>query len=138
MDRMLFMSLGGQRFGLELKCLRELVAFEGLTQVPGVPRWFAGLAVVRSELVAVVDLALLLRNTPTDLEAVTKLVVLGTGQPEFACLAEAAEELGIIDERNLRAAPPSFRHCPFVRGATSDGLIVLDGSALLEDRRIYA
>ncbi len=138
MNQMLLMSLGGERFGLELKCLRELVAFEGLTRVPGVPRLFAGLVVLRSELLAVVDLALLLRNTPTDLQAVTKLVVLGTGQPEFAFLAEAAEELGMIDEQNLRAAPRSFQHCPFVRGATSDGLIVLDGSALLEDRRIYA
>src|SRR5215469_12530745 len=98
MTRMLLFSLEGKQFGLELDWVRELVAFEGLTQVPVVARWFAGLAVVRGELIAAVDLAPLWSGEATDQRAVTRLVILGSIRAEFALLAEKAEELRLIDD----------------------------------------
>jgi purine-binding chemotaxis protein CheW len=136
--QILLLSLAGERLGLEVNCVRELAVFEGLTRVPAVPRLFAGLIVVRGELVAAVDLALLWRERPTDLNTITRLAVLGAQRPEFALLAETAEELRIIDEQQLEPTPGRFHGCSFIRGTTGDGLIVLDGNALLEDKRIYA
>jgi purine-binding chemotaxis protein CheW len=130
--------VAGESYGIEVNCVREVAAFEGLTPLPTVPPLFAGLIVLRGELVAVVDLALLWRDTRTDLATVTRLVALGGRQTEFALLAGQVGELRVIDERTLEAAPRRFEHCPWVRGASSDGLIILDGAALLDDRRLYA
>lgn len=135
---MLLLSLAGENFGLEVSCVRELLAFEGLTRVPAVPRWFAGLIFLRSELVAVVDLTLLWREEPCNLKTVTRLVVLGGERAEFALLAETAQELRMIDEERLEPVPERFHGCSFARGATGDGTVVLAGEVLLEDKRIYA
>src|SRR5579875_2711310 len=77
MTQMLLLAAGGEEFPLDLNCVRELLAFEGVTPVPAVPGWFAGLVVVRGELIAAVDFAILLGRQPIALSAVTRVVVLG-------------------------------------------------------------
>jgi purine-binding chemotaxis protein CheW len=138
MKRMLLVSRAGQTFGLELEWVRELAAFEGLTPVPAIPRLFAGVMVLRGEMVAAVDLPLLWREESGRIESVTRVVIVGGERPEFALLAEAAEELRVLDEDHLEPAPGPFEHCGFVRGVSRDGIIVLEGGALLQDKRIYA
>jgi purine-binding chemotaxis protein CheW len=138
LKRMLLMTLGGETFAIEIECVRELAAFDHLTPIPTVPRFFAGLTVVRGELIAVLDLALLWGEQPTDLRSVSRLVVLGGGHAELALLAEKAEELCNLDRQHLESVPARFENAGFVVGATGDGLIVLNGHALLEDQRIYA
>lgn len=135
---MLLISMAGKTFAIAIDCVCEIADFDRLTCVPAVPRFFAGVTAVRGELVAVIDLALLCEDQPTDLHAVNRLVVLGARYPEFALFAEGAEDLRDIDEQGLNPAPNPFDNVIFVRGATADGLIVLNGGALLNDRRLYA
>jgi chemotaxis signal transduction protein len=136
--QILLVSIAGHQVGIDLKSIREVAVFEGLAPMPAVPRLFAGIAVLRGELIAAVNPALLWSDRPADIRAVTRLVVMGASVSEFALLAEKAEELRLVDEQKLNAPPHEFRDCPFVSGATYDGLIVIDGTALLEDPRIYA
>ncbi len=135
---MLLMSVAEQKLLLDADWVREVLAFEGLTAVAAVPPWFAGLVVVRGELIAVIDLAQLWGRCAASLNTISRLVIVGGEQAEFALLAEAAEELRMIDEGRLEALPPGFETCGFMRGATPDGAVILAGKALLEDRRIFA
>ena len=76
MIQVLAISVAGESYRIEINCVREVAAFEGLTPLPTVPPLFAGLIILRRELLAVVHLALLSRDTLTDLATVTRLVAL--------------------------------------------------------------
>jgi chemotaxis signal transduction protein len=67
------------------------------------------------------------------------VLVLGTDRAELGLLADAAHEV-----RRVRAdevlEPPGSVAGPgreYVRGVTSEALVVLDGAVLLQDRRLF-
>jgi len=68
----------------------------------------------------------------------SRLVVLGGEEAEFGVLADAVSEVVSLRREDLLdpLAPATGIGGEFLRGVTRDGLIVLDGAALLESPRL--
>lgn len=129
--------LGGERYAIETRCVREVLRVDEITRVPGVPDFVRGLTNVRGELLAIVDLARFLGARERGLSDLARIVVLGRDEAEFGILADSVEGIAGLraDEILARVAPGTAPRL-HVRGVTREALIVLDGAALLSDSRL--
>ena len=69
----------------------------------------------------------------------SQVVVLGDGRAEFGVLAETLHEVAALPEDRVREpeVPPAGIGGDCLRGVTPEGLLVLDGAALLRDPRLF-
>ena len=108
-----------------------------LTPIPGAPGLLAGVVNFRGEILPVFRLGDLLGAG--DVTDATCMIVLGEKRPELAFLVDAVEDVSGISAARLRPAPwqePSRLGAAL--GVTDTALNVLDGRALLSDRRLSA
>jgi chemotaxis signal transduction protein len=97
------------------------------------------LIVSRVQILSLLDLRAILQapaGGPTDL---SWIVVLGEDTPEFGLLAERADSIVTMDRRDILPPPAVMAGSgrEYVRGVTARALVVLDGSRLLHDPRLF-
>jgi|SRR5579883_472875 len=123
--------VGAERYALETRFVLEVATRPPLTRVPGAPPRLAGVVPWRGETLAV--FALVEGAPPSDPRSV---VVLGRARPELGLLADGGGEVRAVDAAALAPPPESAGALP-ARGVTADAVLVLDGAALLGDRRFF-
>jgi purine-binding chemotaxis protein CheW len=132
-------ALGAERYAVETRFIREVVPLPMCTPVPGAPDFLLGIINLRGEILAVMDLRHFLglgRSDPTDH---CRVLVFGGDRAEFGVLADTAHEVTSLRTGDVHETPASLAGAgrEFVKGVTSDALIVLDGAVILNDRRLY-
>jgi purine-binding chemotaxis protein CheW len=123
---------GGERYAFEAAWVARVLPMLPLTAIPGLPGFFAGVAVSEGEVLAVLDLRVLLRLPVTELADPAALIVLRGEDNCFAVLAE------VIDGTR-RFAPEGMGHClPMLADLDKSYLLGLapDRTALLDARRL--
>jgi purine-binding chemotaxis protein CheW len=67
------------------------------------------------------------------------VLVVGTGRPELGLRADAVEEVLLVSRDSLLPPPAAFgnQERALVSGISRDGIIVLEGEALLGDGRLF-
>lgn len=125
---------GGWRFGLELACVAEVTALEGLTPVPGAPAWLRGIVNLRGQIHSVMDLETLLGlGEEPAAQGAPQVLVLGDPEVRLGLLAWRVE--GLRGEALAALRPVGDRVSPvqaaFFRGASPDGVFVLEAGRLL-------
>jgi chemotaxis signal transduction protein len=107
------------------------------TPVPGAADILAGVINFRGAILPVFRLERLLGAGEAAAGGCT--IVLGERRAEFAFFAHAAEEVADLSADGLRAVPwHGGSEAPASLGVSDGALNVLDGRALLSDRRFYA
>jgi purine-binding chemotaxis protein CheW len=102
--------LGGCRYGLAMPCVAEVGRPPGLTRVPGLPEWVAGVANWRGRVLAVLDVRGLLGGPPvTPVGRSGRMVVLTRDGVSVGLLVEAVE--GALDV-DLDDVEPALAHLP--------------------------
>jgi purine-binding chemotaxis protein CheW len=136
---LLTLMLSRERFAVETRFVREVVPLTGVTPVPGTPDHILGIASLRGEILAIVDLRRLFGLVVENLDKPARLVVLGIDEMEMAILAEEVQEVVSLplDEVADRPATPCRIEPIHLLGVTADALITLDGAALLKDPRLF-
>jgi purine-binding chemotaxis protein CheW len=132
--------LAGERYAIETRFAHEVIRSAHLARVPTGADMFLGVTNLRGEILGVVDLHKVL-GLPAASRAETRwFIVLGESRAEFAVPAEAVEEVKPV--RTERIMDPAEWTGPsahsLVRGVSADGLIFLEGRALLTDQRLFA
>lgn len=113
-DEFVVVRLGGSRYALPMERVAEVGRPPGLTRVPGLPSWLAGVANWRGRVLAVLDLRPLLAAPTASLDRRARLVVLGHGGVPVGLLTEGVEGTQLLDEEQLE---PALAHLP---GSASD------------------
>lgn len=119
-ERYAVFTAGGQLFAFSATRLLELGEVPAWTPLPRVPAWILGLANLRGDIVAVVDVGPLWRRPAADPAELTRLLLLGSpgGQPVAGLVAErvwgvvpvAAGSLGPPPPGAVAEAVASFEH----------------------------
>ena len=132
--------LGGCRYALPMEAVAEVGRPPGLTRVPGVPSWLAGVANWRGRVLAVLDLRPLLTAPTGSFDRRARLVVLNRNNVSVGVLTEGVEGTHWLDPEQLE---PVLAHLPeaaadLLMGQTTDsdgpcGLIDLDALYRLTD-----
>jgi purine-binding chemotaxis protein CheW len=125
----------GERYAFEAACVARVLPMLPLTAIPGLPAFYAGVTMAEGEVLAVLDLRVLLGLPVSELADPTALVVLRGEDKRFAVLAEA------IDGAR-RFAPEGLGHClpaladvdkSYLLGVAADRTALLDARRLLND-----
>jgi purine-binding chemotaxis protein CheW len=129
----------GERFCLETRSVREVRPFGEATPVPGVPDFLVGVTNLRGEILPLIDVRRFLELPSKAPAAPSYVIICGEARAEFGIIADAVHEVLPIALDELAPDPighsePS-RDC--VLGVAHDATIVLNGFALLTDRRLF-
>ena len=136
----LVFELSGERYAVGLRFVKEIRRSIEVTRVPGARAPIAGIAHVRGEVIAVVDLARLFDLPQGAAGDRARLVVLGEQDADLAFVADAAEDVVTLRADAIVEAPAGVLKAgrAHVRGLAPGGLLVLDAGALLRDPRLLA
>jgi purine-binding chemotaxis protein CheW len=128
---------GGQDYALETRFVHEVLRGVELTPLPGAPAVLRGLTLLRGEVLPAVELAPLFGRPASG--TVGMLLVVGSARPELGLCVEEVEEVLHLPREGLLPPPAALE--AETRGLVSsihrDGLILLEGEALLKDSRLF-
>jgi purine-binding chemotaxis protein CheW len=130
--RLISFSLAGELYGIEPRRVMEICRLGHLVPLPRAEPWVAGLTGWRGELVLVIDLRLLLGAEGSPRGERPTLLVLGEDRPLLGVLADAPGELLAISPHDLRAPPDGVSGKEYIRGMTTDTVLVLDVDRVLD------
>lgn len=132
-------ALGAERYAIETRYVREVVRVADVSPVPGAPPLVFGVTNLRGDVLCVVDSHELFNLGSAGVTERSRIVVLGIETPELGLLVDEAFEILAL-RRDAVAPPPGSAAGPardHLVGVMPDAMIVLDGAALLRDRRLY-
>ena len=115
--------LGGCRYALPMSAVAEVGRPPGLTRVPGLPSWVAGVANWRGRVLAVLDLRSLLAAGNDGLDRRGRLVVLSHGGVRVGLLVEVVAGGAVLDPETVEQ---SLVHLPEATGALLAGQVTDD------------
>jgi purine-binding chemotaxis protein CheW len=128
---------GGQAYALETRFVHAVLRGAELTPLPGAPAALRGLTLLRGEVLPAVELAPLFGRPASG--AVGMLLVVGMARPELGLCVEEVEEVVPLPREGLLPPPAALE--AEARGLVSsihrEGLILLEGEALLKDSRLF-
>ncbi len=108
-EEVVVVRLGGSRYALPMEAVAEVGRPPGLTRVPGLPAWLAGVANWRGRVLAVLDLRPLLEAPAGELDRRARLVVLNRGGVPVGLLTEGVEGTHMLEPDRVE---PSLAHLP--------------------------
>jgi purine-binding chemotaxis protein CheW len=127
------LAVGAERYGVDVRLVREVRPLAGLASVPGTPGVWAGLVNLRGGLVPVLSLRRYLQAAGPEAEAGVLVAV--TAPFPAALLVDAAAEVRRCRPDDLRPVQSGTgdRAHAAVTAVTTDLLQVLDPAAVLAD-----
>jgi purine-binding chemotaxis protein CheW len=131
-------SIGGNHYAVENCHLREVLRLSSLTRVPGTPSFVAGATHYHGSILAVFDLLAFFNVQRSGLPNLSWLMVLGNSSPEFGLLADEVNDVRSLSTAELHPTPDGLGEAAkYARGVTNNLMVMLDGSLLLKERRLF-
>ena len=132
----LAVSVAGERFGLPITAVREILRAVALAPLPGAPPHVEGVLNARGELLAVFDLRARFGLPTRSIEPTDHLVVVQVGERVVALRVDDADELIDVDDQQLvqpAALSPALRRVAGVAALPDGAVVIHDLSAFLSE-----
>jgi purine-binding chemotaxis protein CheW len=132
-------ALDGERYCIETRCVREVRRFGAVTPLPGVPDFLVGVTNLRGEILPLIDLRCLLQLASKAPPAASHVIICGDARAEFGIIVDAMHDVSAValDELSLDPVGDRERSRDCVLGIAGNATVVLNGPALLTDRRLF-
>lgn len=88
-------SLGGEMFAVGILCVKEIIEYGSLTEIPMMPAFIRGVINLRGAVVPVIDLAARFGGRPTEIGKRTCIVIVEIGD-DAAAEGATRHDIGII------------------------------------------
>ncbi|CAN7640617.1 chemotaxis protein CheW [Pararhizobium sp. LjRoot255] len=130
-----FFPLSFRRYAVDIRYIREIVTKANVSPLPGMPAHVVGVHDLRGQLLPIFDLRDLLGLPAQPVATVDWAIVCGEAQPEFLVLTDGIPEVVELAPDAISMTEADGNDGLWSRGSTAEGVAVLDGAALLSDRR---
>jgi purine-binding chemotaxis protein CheW len=124
-----------QDYAVEMKFVRESILSRDITPVPGTPDYILGVISVRGEIIALIDLRVLLLIPEKGLTDFNQVIILTNGIITFGILVDQITEISTIPKDKI--FPPDSRVSPvkpnYISGISPDSLIIVNAEEILSD-----
>ena len=136
----IIVTVGQEKFALEIPAIQEIQTLRGLTSVPGAGDVWSGVVNLRGRLLPVLNMArtLGINKTGNEITAAGRVVVISVGPYHMGLLVE--DVLGVQRIANAEIRPSlvdtANQAREFITGITADMISVLDLSELANDPRV--
>src|SRR5512142_2150609 len=102
-------SLSGETFAMDIRSIKEVIQFAGLTEVPLMPAFIRGVINLRGSVVPVIDLSVRFGRAVTEIGRRTCIVILEVAQNDetaaLGILVDNVSEVLEIGESDIEPAP---------------------------------
>lgn len=136
----IIVTVGPEKFALEIPTIQEIQTLRGLTSVPGAGEVWSGVVNLRGRLLPVLDMARTLGvpATSTDHSATGRVVVVSVGPYHMGLLVDDVLGVKPIAHADIRPSlvDTANQAREFVSGITADMISVLDLAELANDPRV--
>ena len=131
-------NLAYERYAIELSLVREVYPLKELTPLPGTRPFVAGIINIRGQIVSIIDLKKFFDLPEKGLTDLNKVIVLDNGAMTFGLLVDAVYSVHRISQQDIQPSLPTLTGIrqQYLKGVTSDRLIVLDAARILIDPRV--
>ncbi len=128
-------ALGGETYAFASEFVREVYPLKDYTVIPGLPAFILGIVNVRGQIVSVVDLRKFFGLPEKGLGELNKVIILRNNRMEFGIMADWILGSRRIYDEELQSSLLTINglRADFLKGVTSDSLIVLDADRILND-----
>lgn len=139
--RFLTFSLGEEVFGLEIRCVTEIVGMQKINGIPESPPYVKGIINLRGKIIPVIDMRLRLKKEPIAYTDRTCIVVVDIRTLTVGLVVDRVDEVISIPDESI-VPPPGFRagfQNRYIRGIGKvDGEVrlLLDCERLFRDEEI--
>ncbi|HEX7666465.1 MAG TPA: chemotaxis protein CheW [Polyangiaceae bacterium] len=128
--------LAGEKYGVRISLVAEILKPPPLTEVPRAPRYIRGIVSVRGRLVTVIDLRRRFRLSESPLDGRTRILLVDRGDEQVGLWVDEVLQVYRLADNEIE--PPSVLggdQPPYVLGigrSAGDLLLLLDLRAVLE------
>ncbi len=131
-------DLASERYAFPLAQVREVSLLHDLTPVPCTPAFVLGIINLRGEIRTVIDLKKFFDLPGTGITDLNKIILIQCDDMQLGILTDAIQGVRRIPLSGLQPALPTLTdiRADYLRGITSDRLVVLDAAKILSDPRI--
>ena len=134
-------AIGGEQFAIDVRHLREVMIVEKLTAVPGAPAFVRGVASLRGEVLAILDVAPVLGLPSCGGGPAGKALVLEPASGQVAIVVDEVLGLETFDDLRSPEDPRPNEHATFGMGwLERDGrpVTLLDIPKVVDELKIRA
>lgn len=130
--------LAHEEYAIEAKFVREVYPLTDLVQLPCTPAFVVGVINVRGQILSVIDLKRFFDVPDQGGTALNKVIVLRSHDLEVGILADVILGTRSIPPAALQPPPLLLTgvRAEYLKGVTSEPLMVLDAAAILSDERL--
>jgi purine-binding chemotaxis protein CheW len=130
--------LGPETYGVPSSYIREVYPLKELTPLPCTPAFVLGIINVRGQILSVIDLKHFFDLPGRGFNSLNKVIILHDRTMVFGILADAIVGARSIPLDTIQPSLPTLTgvRAAYLRGVTSDHMVILDAGALLSDRQV--
>lgn len=130
--------LSGEKYAIESQYIRETLKLEKFTQLPSAPKFLFGIFNLRGNIISIINLKEFFDLKDEKLSDLNRIVVLQDDDLMFGILVDKVEGIINIEESKLTLELTTHKGIrkEYLKGITSDGVILLDGGRILRDEKL--
>lgn len=130
--------LGSENYAFETEYVREVYLLNNFTPIPGLPAFVVGIVNIRGQILSIIDLKSLFNLPLAGLGELNKIIILKNENMEFGVLADIIIGTHSV---SLSSLNKSYAKMPgigaeYLKGVSSEHLIILNAESILEDEKI--
>lgn len=131
-------TLAGESYALPLDQVSEVSVLKELTPVPCTPPFVLGIINLRGEIRTVIDLKKFFDLPEKGITDLNRVILVQNDEMQLGILADSISSVRRVRLDDLQPALPTMTgiRADYLRGVTSDRLVVLDSGRILADDRI--
>lgn len=117
-DQYLAFSLGGETYGMDIRSIREIIQYGGITEVPLMPACIRGVINLRGAVVPVIDISVRFGRGATPVQRRSCVVILELARTSLGFMVDTVNEVLEIGPEDIEPAPSfgSDLRAEFVKG----------------------
>ncbi|AFM22789.1 chemotaxis protein CheW [Desulfomonile tiedjei] len=130
--------LAHERYGVDVEYVKEVYPLKDLTAIPCTPSFVLGIINVRGQVFSVVDIRDFFDLPKHEITASFRIIIVKNENMEFGILADSVIGEQKIPLNKIQVDMPSLKgiRSHYVKGVTSERLIIMDVEKLLSDESI--
>ncbi len=131
-------SLAKERYAVEQEYVREVCRLHQLTSLPGTPPFVLGIINVRGQFVCVIDIKAFFDLPSQGITDLHAAIIVRQGGIDLGILADTVVGMKSVSPDDLQPSLPTLTEirAEYLKGVTSDHVVVLDVPKLLASARI--
>ena len=138
--RFLTFQIGNEIYGIEIKCVTEIIGIQPITEVPELPDYIKGIINLRGKIIPVMDVRLRFKKQSVEYNDRTCVVVIDIDNISIGLIVDHVSEVLTIPDEEI-VAPPDVKSGgnKYIKGIGKVGnevKLLLDCDKLLNEQDI--